>query len=95
MTYGLYTPDLKGCAFSGQSLDKCRKYQHGEFVICTERESIYGFEFRFCWKGDGWRHFKFYRYMRLLELGPLSFSWCWCKQLLADKIIAGEMKDGK
>lgn len=86
-TYGLYTKDLRSCAFKGHTIEACRRYKHGEYVICSEKTVRLGFEFKleFRWRGR-WRLF-FFRHWQRAGIGPFEFGWGWLTYQRADKIV--------
>lgn len=86
MTYGCYSPDLKGKSLSGKySIEECKEWCWGDHVICSEKYKTTGFalhiEFSKYWE------FKFRPRWNCLNLGYLHISWATTRQLWADKIV--------
>lgn len=85
MTYGTYTPDLKGCGLSGQSLEEAKRYCLGDKVVCSERDVTVGFAVRFAFtKNWEWR---IRRSWQCADFGFVHVSWERLHHLWADKIV--------
>jgi hypothetical protein len=85
MTYGTYTPDLKACGLSGQSLEDAKRYCLGNKVVCSERDVTVGFAVRFAFtKNWEWR----IRWSwQCADFGFVHVSWERLHHLWADKIV--------
>lgn len=84
MTYGTYTPDLKGCGLSGQSLEDAKRYCLGDKVVCSEKDVTIGWAIRFAFtKSLEW---KFSPFWHAIDLGFIHISWERLHYLWADKI---------
>lgn len=84
-TYGVYTPDLKGVALSGQDLKRAKECCWRDHVVCSEKYKTTGFAL----------HIRFSKYWEVrlrpkqgvLNLGFLKIAWERTRMLWADKIV--------
>lgn len=85
MYYGVFSKDLKSMKFGEGSLEDAREWLSEGYVICSEKEITFGYEFKIQiskhWK---WRISKYDTQKRL---GFISFEWRPLRYYWADKVV--------
>lgn len=92
MTYGVYSKDLHSVVIDRLPSYQCaKKYRHGDYVICTEKERRLGFRLRltFLYRREVWR-FGLSKWDNLFQIGPIKIEWEKISYIWADKIVNSE-----
>lgn len=85
MTYGTYTPDLKACGLSEQSLKEAKAYCWKGYVVCSEKDVTFGWAIRFAFT-NVWE-WKIRPRWHTADLGFVHISWERLHYKWADKIV--------